>query len=117
MAIILNADVLALICDQFEMNFNFMWRLGDRQKTLLSLALTSKDFSTPALNVLWRNLYSLEPLLSILPETTLLDGKFKVIFLSFATGSVLTTLAKTDARQADRAFFLGSTPLLHLSSS
>ncbi|KAJ4470875.1 hypothetical protein J3R30DRAFT_1132623 [Lentinula aciculospora] len=42
---------------------------------LLHFGLASKAFLEPALDVLWRTLSSVDPLLSVLPETTIVEGK------------------------------------------
>jgi len=40
-----------------------------RKKTLLALALTCKSFTGPALDLLWRKLDGLDPLIRCLPPT------------------------------------------------
>ncbi|KAF8652644.1 hypothetical protein AX16_004276 [Volvariella volvacea WC 439] len=42
-------------------------KLQENQKTLYSLALTERQFTEPALDILWRNMDSLIPLLKLLP--------------------------------------------------
>ncbi|KAG1791798.1 uncharacterized protein BJ212DRAFT_1293645 [Suillus subaureus] len=39
------------------------------RKTLLALALTCKSFTEPALDLLWRHLDRLEPLIRCLPQS------------------------------------------------
>lgn len=78
----LNVDVITLICEELEFGTS---RCLDRtfrttedlncRKGLLSLGLSSKTFLEPALDVLWRTLNRVEPLLSVLPETVSLNGK------------------------------------------
>ncbi|KAJ4478946.1 hypothetical protein J3R30DRAFT_3701899 [Lentinula aciculospora] len=82
----LNVDVVSLVCKQLEygtyraLNRSFRSREDlDHRKGLLSLCLTSKVFLEPALNVLWRTLSSVEPLLSVLPETIDLNGKKMIV--------------------------------------
>ncbi|KAF9065961.1 hypothetical protein BDP27DRAFT_1404626 [Rhodocollybia butyracea] len=60
----LNYDVITLICAEVS-----------GKKDLLHLGLASKHwFLEPALNVLWKKIEDMEPLLSVLPETTLVNG-------------------------------------------
>ncbi|KAF6748336.1 hypothetical protein DFP72DRAFT_574270 [Ephemerocybe angulata] len=49
-------EVIRSVCDHMD------------DPTLLSVALTSKDFLEPALDTLWRDLTSFKPLLSCLPD-------------------------------------------------
>ncbi|KAF6753332.1 hypothetical protein DFP72DRAFT_1171117 [Ephemerocybe angulata] len=49
-------EVIRNVCDHMD------------DPTLLSMALTSKDFLEPALDTLWRDLTSFKPLLSCLPD-------------------------------------------------
>ncbi|KAF9048388.1 hypothetical protein BDP27DRAFT_1373763 [Rhodocollybia butyracea] len=44
-------------------------------KDLLSLGLASKIFLKPALDGLWKRIESIVPLLLVLPETTVVNGK------------------------------------------
>ncbi|KAF9065924.1 hypothetical protein BDP27DRAFT_1424311 [Rhodocollybia butyracea] len=60
----LNYDVIMIICANTP-----------NKQDLLSLALTSKVFLEPVLDVLWKKMTSLQPLLSVLPETTLVNGQ------------------------------------------
>ncbi|KAJ3933410.1 MAG: hypothetical protein NXY57DRAFT_19552 [Lentinula lateritia] len=89
----LNVDVITLICEELEFGTS---RCLDRtfrttedlncRKGLLSLGLSSKTFLEPALDVLWRTLNRVEPLLSVLPETVSLNGK-KMIMKQIALPS------------------------------
>ncbi|KAG1846077.1 hypothetical protein DFJ58DRAFT_664029 [Suillus subalutaceus] len=45
------------------------WAFIDMRKTLLALALTCKSFTEPALDLLWRHLGRLEPLIRCLPQS------------------------------------------------
>ncbi|KAF9062757.1 hypothetical protein BDP27DRAFT_1427592 [Rhodocollybia butyracea] len=56
----LNYDVITIICAEMD------------RADILSLGLASKKFLEPALDEMWRKLSSIEPLLSVLPETTLM---------------------------------------------
>ncbi|KAF9062755.1 hypothetical protein BDP27DRAFT_1427590 [Rhodocollybia butyracea] len=66
----LNYDVITVICAQ----------ISDREidldhsvsKDLLSLGLASKKSLGPALDMIWKRISSIEPLLSVLPETALM---------------------------------------------
>ena len=62
-AIMLNYDVITIICAEMD------------RADVLSLGLASKKFLEPALDEMWRKLSSIEPLLSVLPETTLVNGQ------------------------------------------
>ncbi|KAJ3996158.1 hypothetical protein F5050DRAFT_168317 [Lentinula boryana] len=82
----LNTDLISLICEELEPGTSrashHMLRTRDDincRKGLLSLALTSKAFLEPALNVLWRQITSVEPLLSVLPDTMILNGKKMIV--------------------------------------
>ncbi|KAF9062762.1 hypothetical protein BDP27DRAFT_1406100 [Rhodocollybia butyracea] len=66
----LNYDVISIICAEILDDLGCPIP-GD----LLSLGLASKKFLEPALDVLWRNMRSIEPLFSVLPETTLFNGQ------------------------------------------
>ncbi|KAF9062759.1 hypothetical protein BDP27DRAFT_1451601 [Rhodocollybia butyracea] len=67
----LNYDVIMIICVEIESRF-----LTEKyRKDLLSLGLASKKFLEPALDVLWKDIGGIEPLLSVLPETTLINGQ------------------------------------------
>jgi hypothetical protein len=73
---VLNSDVIALICEELEYGTQRALKYNRTEddiacrKSLLSLSLTSKEFLEPALDVLWRRVASVKPLLSVLPETT-----------------------------------------------
>ncbi|KAJ3755549.1 hypothetical protein EV360DRAFT_85814 [Lentinula raphanica] len=78
----LDNHIIALICE--ELQFDTYMALDQQLRTeshlaarqgLLSFGLASKAFLEPALNVLWRTLSSVEPLLSVLPETITVEGK------------------------------------------
>jgi len=45
------------------------WLFSGMKKTLLALALTCKSFTGPALDLLWRHLGGLEPLIKCLPRS------------------------------------------------
>lgn len=49
-------EVLRMLCDELN------------EKDLLSAALTSRTFSEPALDRIWRNIRSLDPIIACLPE-------------------------------------------------
>lgn len=75
-------DIICMICEELQfgalMAFDRKWRSDDDlacRKGLLSFGLSCKAFMEPAFNVLWRALGTVEPLLSVLPETTVVDGK------------------------------------------
>ncbi|KAF8832831.1 hypothetical protein HHX47_DHR1001488 [Lentinula edodes] len=79
---VLDTDIITLICE--ELQFETYMALDQQLRTkdhlaarqgLLSFGLASKAFLEPALNVLWRTLSSVEPLLSVLPETSTIGGK------------------------------------------
>ncbi|KAF9065964.1 hypothetical protein BDP27DRAFT_1366032 [Rhodocollybia butyracea] len=73
----LSHDVIALICAEIS-----------GRKDLLYLGLASKYwFLEPALNILWKKIDGLEPLLSVLPETTVVNGNLKVFLRSIAPSS------------------------------
>ncbi|KAF9065972.1 hypothetical protein BDP27DRAFT_1331371 [Rhodocollybia butyracea] len=61
----LNDDIIRGICAE----------LDGFEAVLLSLGLASRIFLEPALDVLWKRMDSIELLLSVLPETTLVNGK------------------------------------------
>ncbi|KAF9062360.1 hypothetical protein BDP27DRAFT_1336711 [Rhodocollybia butyracea] len=87
----LNHDIITLICTELEYGqFSYLYRLSDAdlrcRKALLSLGLASKDFLEPALNSLWKNINNLNPLLSVLPETTVVNGE-KMILSQIAPSS------------------------------
>ncbi|KAF5383983.1 hypothetical protein D9757_006952 [Collybiopsis confluens] len=78
----LDPHVISLICDELQegasMALDRQWRTNEHlacRKGLLSLAVAAKVFTEPGLNGLWRVLSTVEPLLSVLPETTTVDGK------------------------------------------
>lgn len=84
----LELDIIAMICEELQfgalMAFDRKWRSSDDlacRKGLMSFGLSSKAFMNTAFNVLWRALGSVEPLLSVLPETTVVDGKKVIILL------------------------------------
>ncbi|KAJ6473200.1 hypothetical protein C8R45DRAFT_408929 [Mycena sanguinolenta] len=56
------AEIVRMICDEAESG-------QFRKQTLLALATTSKIFSDPALNIIWRDQDSLVPLVKIMPNT------------------------------------------------
>ncbi|KAF9069183.1 hypothetical protein BDP27DRAFT_1421161 [Rhodocollybia butyracea] len=66
----LNHDVIRTICAEITDDFGH-----SDPKDLLSLGLASTVFLEPALDVMWKRIKSIEPLLSVLPETTLVNGK------------------------------------------
>ncbi|KAF9069180.1 hypothetical protein BDP27DRAFT_1421158 [Rhodocollybia butyracea] len=66
----LNHDVIRIICAEVTDD-----SVHSVPKDLLSLGLTSRIFLEPAMDVMWRRINSIEPLLSVLPETTLVYGK------------------------------------------
>ncbi|KAJ3730108.1 hypothetical protein DFJ43DRAFT_1156202 [Lentinula guzmanii] len=79
---VLDNRIINLICE--ELQFETYMALDQQLRTsshlaarqgLLSFGLSSKAFLEPALNVLWRILSSVDPLLSVLPETTIVEGK------------------------------------------
>jgi hypothetical protein len=57
---LVGADVLPLILEDLLF-------VGNSNANLLKVALACKSFCEPALNVLWRDLDDLEPLLALLP--------------------------------------------------
>ncbi|KAF9062761.1 hypothetical protein BDP27DRAFT_1427596 [Rhodocollybia butyracea] len=68
----LNYDIITVICAEISD------RHDDRHlvpKDLLSLGLVSKRILEPALDGMWKRINSLQPLLSVLPEATLVNGK------------------------------------------
>jgi hypothetical protein len=67
----LNYDVVGLICAEIEIDYTHSRRKSD----LRSLGLVSKNFLEPALDALWKNMSSIEPLLSVFPEATLVNGQ------------------------------------------
>ncbi|KAF9065926.1 hypothetical protein BDP27DRAFT_1331297, partial [Rhodocollybia butyracea] len=75
LALCSNCDVIAIICSEVS-----------SRKDLLSLGLASKKFLGPALDVLWKNMSSIKPLLCVLPEATLVNGK-KVFLRPIAPSS------------------------------
>ncbi|KAF9060154.1 hypothetical protein BDP27DRAFT_1340084 [Rhodocollybia butyracea] len=87
----LNDDVLQIICAKLEYGLNsYLTNLSNDElgcrKALLSLGLTCRSFLNPALDVLWKNMRSVEPLLSVLPETTVVNGK-KILLTQIAPSS------------------------------
>ena len=64
LGIMLDCDVIAIICAEVS-----------SRRDLLSLGLASKKFLGPALDILWKNMSSIKPLLSVLTETTLVNGQ------------------------------------------
>ncbi|KAF9069176.1 hypothetical protein BDP27DRAFT_1421156 [Rhodocollybia butyracea] len=61
----LNHDVIGLICAEITDDC-----IHSAPPDLLSLGLSSRIFLEPALDVMWKKISSMEPLLSVLPETT-----------------------------------------------
>ncbi|KAF8173840.1 hypothetical protein K438DRAFT_1850115 [Mycena galopus ATCC 62051] len=59
-------EIVRMICDETSSHWLYS-RL--EYKTLLSLAITCKIFSEPALNLIWREQTSLVPLVKCMPET------------------------------------------------
>ncbi|KAF9064124.1 hypothetical protein BDP27DRAFT_1450949 [Rhodocollybia butyracea] len=87
----LNDDILQIICAELEYGLNsYLTNLSNDElgcrKALLSLGLTCRSFLNPALDVLWKNMRSVEPLLLVLPETTVVDGK-KILLTPIAPSS------------------------------
>ncbi|KAG1846073.1 hypothetical protein DFJ58DRAFT_501358 [Suillus subalutaceus] len=61
------------------------WVFLDMRKTLLALALTCKSFTEPALDLLWRHLGGLEPLIKCLPQSLWKQDGEKLEFQSSIT--------------------------------
>ncbi|KAF9069182.1 hypothetical protein BDP27DRAFT_1521161 [Rhodocollybia butyracea] len=59
-----------IICAEITDNFGHAV-----PKDLLSLGIVSRIFLEPALDAMWKRLTSIEPLLSVLPETTLVNRR------------------------------------------
>ncbi|KAG1748242.1 uncharacterized protein EDB91DRAFT_1112875 [Suillus paluster] len=60
----------------WTMNWEFMFM----RKSLLVLALTCKSFTEPALDLLWRHLGGLDPLIRCLPQSLWKEDKNKLQF-------------------------------------
>ncbi|KAF7354656.1 hypothetical protein MSAN_01379200 [Mycena sanguinolenta] len=58
------AEIVRMICDEAESG-----QYKRRFEALLALATTSKTFSEPALNIIWREQDSLVPLVKCMPDT------------------------------------------------
>ncbi|KAF9070184.1 hypothetical protein BDP27DRAFT_1420197 [Rhodocollybia butyracea] len=63
-ALELNYDIIVAICAETS-----------RKQDLLSLGLVSKIFLHPALDILWKRINGIGPVLSVLPETTMVNGQ------------------------------------------
>ncbi|KJA23501.1 hypothetical protein HYPSUDRAFT_76870 [Hypholoma sublateritium FD-334 SS-4] len=59
-----NLDLMEIVFDAFPISHHYS---HSRKKLLLWAALTSKDFLDPAMNVLWRSLNSISPILDLIP--------------------------------------------------
>jgi hypothetical protein len=71
--------------------FKHLDRVGEPlpKRNLLNAALANKEFSKPALDVLWSNMHSLAPFFHFLPhETTTFDGAKKVCEYDYLLSSV-----------------------------
>lgn len=60
-----NLDIMEMVFDAFPGGYSGSL---SRKQCLLRAALTSKDFFNPAMNVLWRSLDSLFPILNLIPN-------------------------------------------------
>ncbi|KAG0700846.1 hypothetical protein DFH29DRAFT_929970, partial [Suillus ampliporus] len=56
------------------------WKFVSMRKSLLALALTCKSFTEPALDLLWRHLGGLEPLIKCLPQSLWKQDEKKLEF-------------------------------------
>ena len=65
---VLNQDVLFSICEFLDLEDLVDWEKDVKQETLARCARVCKAFYLPAIRVLWRRLYDLFPLLSLLPS-------------------------------------------------
>ncbi|KAF9069184.1 hypothetical protein BDP27DRAFT_1325768 [Rhodocollybia butyracea] len=70
----LNYDVIRIICAEITDD-----SAHSAPPDLLSLGLSSRIFLEPALDVMWQRMNSIEPLLSILPETRLINRKKMIL--------------------------------------
>lgn len=77
-----NEDVLHLIFEHFDLQPGSN-TIAQTRKNLLFAAKTCKAFSEPALNLLWRVLPSLLPLLLLLPSAEVTNGHY----VSYTSGS------------------------------
>ncbi|KAF9065968.1 hypothetical protein BDP27DRAFT_1450002 [Rhodocollybia butyracea] len=66
----LNDDIIRVICAEITDTYGI-----PVPKDLLSLGLASRIFLDPVLDVMWKDINGIERLLSVLPETTLVNGK------------------------------------------
>lgn len=99
----LNYDVITLICAEVS-----------GKKDLLHLGLASKHwFLEPALNVLWKKIEDMEPLLSVLPETTLVNGN--KVRVEHTTSAQCLLMMIQDVFAANRSIVLGSPTCLYFS--
>ena len=60
-----NLDIMEMVFAAFSVGAN---SYDFDKKSLLWAALTSKDFCYPAMNVLWRSVNSLSPILNLIPN-------------------------------------------------
>lgn len=60
-----NLDIMEIIFTALSIG---AYSFCSNKKFLLWAALTSKDFCYPAMNVLWRSLNSLSPILNLIPN-------------------------------------------------
>ncbi|KAE9400276.1 hypothetical protein BT96DRAFT_993123 [Gymnopus androsaceus JB14] len=84
----LNVDIIYLICEeldpaQFE-RYSTFYDARTARKTLLSLGLTNKTFLEPALDVLWKKIYSVDVLLYFLQTRKDLGTRSRVITHDFS---------------------------------
>ena len=77
-----NEDVLHLIFEHFDLHPGSK-TMAQTRKDLLSAAKICKAFSGPALDLLWRVLPSLLPLLLLLPSAEVTNGHY----VSYISGS------------------------------
>jgi hypothetical protein len=68
---LVGVDVLPLILED-------LYSIGCRKSDVLNVALACKSFCEPALDILWRDLDDLEPLLSLLPLSEFDDDGISV---------------------------------------
>lgn len=70
--VLFNSDILSLIFAHFDLVEDPMVY----RKSLYWAALTCKAFTEPALDVLWRSMNSLIPLLKLLPKLFLIEDEY-----------------------------------------
>jgi hypothetical protein len=70
-----NTDLMAMTFSHIQVDTQAGMRIY-KKRYLLNAALTCKDFLDVALDALWEELYSLVPLLKLLPALQVEDGAY-----------------------------------------